>query len=158
MQTDRHEVFERTIDAQIVAGISAAEEVSLAEHLEGCAVCRAYLGRTKRAIASLDGFAFEVDRSLDAQVCAAITLRAEAMERTRWSVGRVAWMVLLAGVLTGAGSLVEFALSGWLAPVLEIGRVQVQRALLHFWIVPSLWVLLLFPLLPLLVSRRERVR
>jgi hypothetical protein len=58
------------------------------------------------------------------------------------------------------GSLADLQFGGLIAAVFDIQRTQVRQELLAFWIVPSLCVLLLFPLLPLLskagAHREER--
>jgi hypothetical protein len=63
-------------------------------------------------------------------------------------------------VLTLGGSFVDLQFGQLIASVFDIQRIEVQRGLLAFWIVPSLCVLLLFPLLPLLskagIRRAER--
>jgi hypothetical protein len=60
------------------------------------------------------------------------------------------------------GSFVDLQFGRLIAAVFDIQRAHVQQGLLAFWIVPSLCVLLLFPLLPLLskagTHREERVR
>jgi hypothetical protein len=57
---------------------------------------------------------------------------------------------LAAVVLTMGGSFVDLQFGDLIASVFDIQRAQVQQGLLAFWIVPALFVLLLFPLLPLL--------
>jgi hypothetical protein len=60
------------------------------------------------------------------------------------------------------GSLVDLRFGDVIASVFDIGRMPVRQGLLAFWIVPSLCVLLLFPLLPLLskagTHREERTQ
>jgi hypothetical protein len=56
------------------------------------------------------------------------------------------------------GSFVDLQFGDLIASAFDIQRAQAQQGLLAFWIVPSLCVLLLFPLLPLLSkagTRRE---
>jgi len=59
------------------------------------------------------------------------------------------------------GSFVDLQFGRLIASVFDIQRTHVQQGLLAFWIVPSLFVLLLFPLLPLLskvgTHREERI-
>jgi hypothetical protein len=65
---------------------------------------------------------------------------------------------LAAVVLTLGGSFVDLQFGDLIASAFDIQRAQAQLGLLAFWIVPSLCVLLLFPLLPLLSkagTRRE---
>ena len=76
--------------------------------------------------------------------------------RRRWALISVA-----AVVLTMGGSFVDLQFGGLIASVFDIQRTLVRQGLLAFWIVPSLCVLLLFPLLPLLskagTRREERI-
>jgi hypothetical protein len=63
---------------------------------------------------------------------------------------------LAAVVLTMGGSFVDLRFGDLIASVFDIQRTQLQHGLLAFWIVPSLCVLLLFPLLPLLSKAGTR--
>jgi hypothetical protein len=56
-------------------------------------------------------------------------------------------------VLTIGGSFVDLRFGDLIASVFDIQRMQLRQGLLAFWIVPSLCVLLLFPLLPLLSKK-----
>jgi hypothetical protein len=63
-------------------------------------------------------------------------------------------------MLTAVGSFFDLRLSGLIASVLDLQRMQVQHGLIAFWIIPSLCLLLLFPILPLLsaggMNQKER--
>jgi hypothetical protein len=158
MNTDHHETFQHMIDESLAAGISAEREQSLCEHLDTCAPCREYLSASKRVIAGLGGFSFEVDPTLNARVLASLRLRAQHVQAGQPSRRRWAMISVAAVVLTMGGSLVDLQFGRLIAFVFDIQRIQVQQGLLAFWIVPSLCVLLLFPLLPLLLkagTRRE---
>jgi hypothetical protein len=48
------------------------------------------------------------------------------------------------------GSFFDLQFGRLIASAFDMQRMQVQQGLLVYWIVPSLCVLLLFPLLPLL--------
>jgi hypothetical protein len=157
MRSERHEAFEGMIDRSLVDAMPVAEEQSLREHLESCVQCQEYLSASKRVISSIGGFSFDVDPTLNAKVAASLVLRAEQLaHRRRLVVG-----CILAVVLTAAGSFLELEFGGLIAAVLDIERMQVRQGLFAFWIVPSLFVLLLFPLLPLLLQsgarRNERI-
>ena len=158
MNTDHHESFQHMIDESLVGGISAEREQSLREHLDTCAPCQEYLSASNRVIAGLGGFSFEVDTTLNARVLASLRLPAQQVQAAQPGRRRWASISLAAAVLTMGGSFVDLQFGGLLASVFDIQRTQVQQALLAFWIVPSLCVLLLFPLLPLLSkagTRRE---
>jgi anti-sigma factor RsiW len=155
---NHHESFQHMIDESLAGGISAEREQSLREHLDTCAPCQEYLSASNRVIAGLGGFSFEVDTTLNARVLASLRLPAQQVQAAQPGRRRWASISLAAAVLTMGGSFVDLQFGGLLASVFDIQRTQVQQALLAFWIVPSLCVLLLFPLLPLLSkagTRRE---
>lgn len=157
MISDSHEHFRNMIDESLVAGTSASAQPALNDHLGSCAQCREYLDATTRAIASLGGFSFEVDPALQAKVADAITLRAQQPEPARFTPNRLLMICLLAIALTVTGSFLDFKFGDLLASVLDLHSAGLQHGLLAFWIIPSVCLLLLFPLLPLLSRRRERI-
>ena len=161
MNIDHHESFQHMIDESLAGAISAEREQSLREHLGTCAPCQEYLSASNRVIAGLGGFSFEVDPTLNARVLASLRRPAQRVQsaqprRRRWALISVA-----AVVLTMGGSFVDLQFGRLIASVFDIQRMQVQQGLLAFWILPSLCVLLLFPLLPLLskagTHREERI-
>jgi len=161
MNIDHHESFQHLIDESLAGAISAEREQSLREHLGTCAPCQEYLSASNRVIAGLGGFSFEVDPTLNARVLASLRRPAQRVQsaqprRRRWALISVA-----AVVLTMGGSFVDLQFGRLIASVFDIQRMQVQQGLLAFWILPSLCVLLLFPLLPLLskagTHREERI-
>jgi anti-sigma factor RsiW len=161
MNIDHHESFQHMIDESLAGAISAEREQSLREHLDTCAPCQEYLSASNRVIAGLGGFSFEVDPTLNARVLASLRLRAQQVQAAQ--PGRRRWLLisLAAVVLTMGGSFVDLQFGRLIASVFDIQRMQVRQGLLAFWIVPSLCVLLLFPLLPLLskagTHREERI-
>ena len=158
MNTDHHESFQHMIDESLAGGISAEREQSLREHLDTCAPCQEYLSASNRVIAGLGGFSFEVDPTLNARVLASLRLPAQQVQAAQPGRRRWALISLAAVLLTMGGSFVDLKFGSLIASVFDIQRMQVRQGLLAFWIVPSLFVLLLFPLLPLLSkagTRRE---
>jgi len=152
MNIDQHENFRHTIDESLAGGVSADREQSLREHLDTCARCQEYLIASKRVIAGLRGFSFEVDPALNAKVLSSLRRPAQPGRR-RWVLISVAAVVLTIG-----GSFLDLRFGDLIASVFDVQRLHLRQGLLAFWIVPSLAVLLLFPLLPLLSkagSRRE---
>jgi hypothetical protein len=147
------------IDESLAGGISTEREQSLREHLVSCTPCQEYLSASHRVIAGLGGLSFEVDRTLNARAISSLRLRAKEIESAHTVLGRRGLMVSLAAVvLTMGGSFVDLQFCGLIASVFDIQRTQVQQGLLAFWILPSLCLVLLFPLLPLLSkagARRE---
>ncbi len=157
MISDRHESFRNMIDEALVAGTSAAARPPLNDHLQSCAQCREYLETTTRAIASLGSFSFEVDPTLQAKVSDAITLRVQQLQPARFTPDRLVIVCLLALALTVAGSFFDLKFGSLLASVLNLHGTQLQHGLLTFRIISSLCLLLLFPMLPLLSRRKERI-
>jgi len=150
MRADVHEEFQRLIDESLAAGITPEKERSLLEHLHACAPCQEYLETSNRVIATLSGFSFEVDPNLPAKVSAAVAVRAKQMETARPNRRRLVVGFILALALTVVGSFLDLQFGSLLAGFFDIRRMQVRHGVLAFSIVPSLGVLLLFPLLTLL--------
>ena len=158
MNIDHHESFQHLIDESLAGAISAEREQSLREHLGTCAPCQEYLSASNRVIAGLGGFSFEVDPTLNARVLVSLRLPAQQVQAAQPGRRRWALISLAAVLLTMGGSFVDLKFGSLIAAVFDIQRMQVRQGLLAFWIVPSLFVLLLFPLLPLLSkagTRRE---
>src|SRR5271163_3794264 len=156
-----HESFQHMIDENLAGVISGDREQSLREHLDTCVPCQEYLSASNRVIAGLGGFSFEVNPTLNARVFASLRLRAQQVQAAQ--PGRRRWVLisLAAVVLTMGGSFVDLQFGRVIASVFDIQRMQVRQGLLAFWIVPSLFIFLLFPLLPLLskagTHREERI-
>ena len=157
MTSDDHESFQRKIDETLAGGIAVGEEKSLREHLASCPQCEEYLAASTRVIAGLGGFSFDVDPALQEKVCAAISLRAQQIESGQPSRRRMAWICITAVLLSVAGSFIDLQFGGLIASVLNMQRTQMRYGLVFFWILPSFCLLLLFPVLPLLSQRKERV-
>jgi hypothetical protein len=157
MRSDDHESFQRRIDETLADDVAVGEEESLREHLQSCTQCQEYLAASTRVIAGLGGFSFDVDPALQEQVCAAISLRAQQIESGHPNRRRMAWICIIALSLSAAGSFIDLQFGGLIASVLEMQRTQVRHGLVTFWILPSFCFLLLFPILPLLSHRKERV-
>jgi hypothetical protein len=148
MGSNGHERFQHMIDETLAGPVR--EEPSLREHLQSCAQCQDYLAANNRAIAGLGGFSFAVDPRLNANVSASLRLRAQQIKATEPGRRRLVLICMTAVMLTTAGSFFDLRLSGLIASVLDLQRMQVQQGLIAFWILPSLCLLLLFPILPLL--------
>jgi hypothetical protein len=150
MNIHDHESFQHMIDESLAGVIAAEREQSLREHLDTCAPCQEYLRASNRVLAGLGGFSFEVDPSLNAKVLASLRRPAPRLESAQSGHRRWALISLAAVVLTMGGSFFDLQFGRLIASAFDIQRMHVQQGLLAFWIVPSLCVLLLFPLLPLL--------
>jgi predicted anti-sigma-YlaC factor YlaD len=156
-----HESFQHMIDESLAGSISAEREQSLREHLDTCVPCQEYLSASNRVIAGLGGFSFKVDPTLNARVFASLRLPAQQVQAAQAGRRRWALISVAAVILTMGGSFVDLQFGDLIASIFDIQRMQVRQGLLAFWIVPSLCVLLLFPLLPLLskagTHREERI-
>ena len=157
MRSDDHESFQRRIDETLAGEIAVGEEESLRKHLASCPQCQEYLAAGTRVIAGLGGFSFDVDPALQEKVCAAISLRTQQIESGQPSRKRMAWICVTAVLLSVAGSFIDLQFGGLIASVVDMQRTQMRHELVTFWILPSFCFLLLFPILPLLSHRKERV-
>jgi hypothetical protein len=65
---------------------------------------------------------------------------------------------VLALALTVVGSFLDLQFGNLIASLLDIRSIHVRQGLFAFWIVPSICLLLLFPMLPMLsaADRNER--
>lgn len=150
MQTEsvRHPSFCALIDKSLAGAASAQEEQSLREHLAACAPCAEHLEATRRVVAGLEGFSFELGPALDSKVYAAVALRAQQLETSRIRRRQMGWGGLLALLLTAVGSLAVSRLGSLAAPALHLDPAQMRFGLAAFWITPSLFVCMLLLLLP----------
>lgn len=152
MKADHHETFRHIIDKTLAGEVNPQEEQSLRGHLQSCAPCQEYLSANTRIIASLGGFSFDVDPGLNARIHSALRLRAQQLEARQPSRRHLAWSFIIALILTAAGSFLDLQFGRLAAAVLHVQPLEVQRGLLVFWIVPSLCLVLLFPMLPALLA------
>jgi anti-sigma factor RsiW len=151
MQTDsRHPSSCALIDKSLAGAASAQEEQSLREHLAACAPCAEHLEATRRVVAGLEGFSFELGPALDSKVHAAVALRAQQLDANRIRRRQMGWGGLLALLLTVLGSLGASRLGSLAAPALHLDPAQMRFGLAAFWITPSVFVCLLLLLLPTL--------
>jgi anti-sigma factor RsiW len=156
MNTDHHATMRSVIDKTLVGYATPQEEQSLREHLPTCAECQEYLSAGTRVIAGLGGFSFDVDPDLQAKVLWSLKLRAQQLEATQPSRRRMVWGCVAALLLLVTGSLIALQVGNLAAAFLSLQPTQVQRVWLALWVVPSLCFLLLFPVLPRLLDRKER--
>lgn len=161
MSADIHAEFQRLIDESLIGTITPERERSLREHIHQCSACQEYLDANTRVVAALSGFSFEVDPALHAKVSAALTQRVQQMEAVRPTRRRLMIGSVLALVLSAAGSVLDLQFGRLLASFFDRQSTLVWHGVLAFSIIPSLCVLLLFPLLTLLsdggTRRNERI-
>jgi hypothetical protein len=148
MILDHHESFQRMIDQSLAGAISAKKEQSLREHLSTCAPCKEYLSASKRVIAGLNGFSFEVNPTLNSRVLAALRLqvqqdRAARPRRRRFThqhtVSLEAWAAFAVALsMSIVGSALVYQVAKNLMIPVHFDNAQVQAGVLVFWLVPSL--------------------
>ena len=158
MTSDRHEVFQRMIDEALAAGAPIPDEQSLRDHLRSCSECQEYLNSGTRVIASLGGFSFEVDPALQSKVFESISERVQQVQAAPFNRGRWALICTLALALTIAGSFLDLQFGSLLASFFDIQSMHVRQGLFAFWIAPSICLLLLFPMFPLLSAAKRNER
>jgi hypothetical protein len=154
MTDDSHETIRHIIDKTLVSGASSQEEQSLRDHLQICSQCQIYLSAGARAIGSLGGFSFDVDPGLQAKVHSSLRLRARQIKAEQFSRRRLVWSCVIALLLTAAGSFIDLQFGTLAAEFLHLPPAHVRPGLIDYWIIPSLWLLLLFPMLPALIAPR----
>jgi hypothetical protein len=148
MNLDDHESFQRMIDQSLAGAISAEQEQSLREHLSTCAPCEEYLSTSKRVIAGLSGFSFEVNQALNARVLAALRMQMQqdraAQPRHRrfmrqHTVSLKVWAAFaLALSMSMVGSALVYQVAKYLTVPMHFDNAQVQAGVLVFWLLPSL--------------------
>jgi hypothetical protein len=148
MQTDSHSTARGIIDASFVSELSVQEERLLMDHLRDCVVCQEYRNIGARTVSSLKGFSFEVDPDLNAKVFASLTARAQQLEATRPARKEMLPSFLAALAFTVIGSFVASRFASPLAAVFHVQQAQVQLGWLAFWVLPSLFLSMLVPVLP----------
>jgi hypothetical protein len=136
------------IDQSLAGAISAEKGQSLREHLSTCAPCKEYLSASNRVIASLSGFSFEVNPTLNAKVLAALRLqmqqdRAARPNRRRfifpYTVSLKVWAAFAVAVsMSIVGSALIYEAAKYLTVPIHFDNAQVQAGVLVFWLLPSL--------------------
>jgi hypothetical protein len=156
MKTDLHATFRDVIDKTLAGGASAEDDQSLQEHLAACVQCQEYLSAGTQVIASLGGFSFDVDPGLEGKVHRSLNERAQQLETAQANRRRIMWGCVGALLLLMTGSWVALEFGNLVAVALNLPPMEVQRLLLFLWVIPSLCLSLLFPVVPLLSRREER--
>ena len=157
MTSDMHHLCREMIDNTLVAGSSVEDDPLLREHLRTCLPCQEYLEAGTRVLAGLGGFSFTVDPSLETTVLHALEMRAHQLTAASLDRKRLAWACAIAVLFAVAGSLLDLRCGDLLASLLHLRTLEVRQSLLTFWVIPSLLPVLLFPLLPVLAGRKERM-
>jgi hypothetical protein len=156
MKTDLHAIIRDVIDKTLAGGEQPEDDQSLQEHLAACVQCQEYLSAGNRVIAGLGGFSFDIDPGLEGKVLRSLRVRAQQLETAQSNRRRIVWGCAGALVLMITGSWVALEFGNLVAGALNLPPMEMQRLLLLLWVVPSLCLSLLFPVLPLLSRREER--
>jgi hypothetical protein len=156
MKTDLHATIRDIIDKTLAGSAQPEDDQSLQEHLAACVQCQEYLSAGNRVIAGLGGFSFDVDPELEGKVLRSLRVRAQQLEIAQSSRRRIVWGCAAALALMITGSWVALEFGNLVAGALNLPPMQMQRLLLLLWVIPSLCLSLLFPVLPLLSRRKER--
>ena len=149
MPAELHERARLLTDQASLAAISPDEQRWLTDHLAGCTECEQYAELSRRTVAALNAFAFEVDSSAALQVRQAIVRRtSELAARERaYSIA-----ISIAILLTIGGTTAMWAPLAWIAKTWAIAEGIWQPAFLLLWLVPSILLVLFLvfrgPLLP----------
>jgi anti-sigma factor RsiW len=147
MNIDYHERFQRMIDESLAGVLSTEKEQPLREHLATCAPCAKYLSTSHRVIASLSGFSFEVNPTLNARVLAALKLQAQQGRTAQPGLPRFmrqhnvrfkVWAAFAAALsMSIAGSALVYQVAKLLILPMHFDTAQVQAGVLVFWLLPS---------------------
>jgi hypothetical protein len=148
MNINHHKSFQRMIDESLAGVLSAEKEQALREHLSTCGPCGDYLCASKRVIAGLSGFSFEVNPTLNARVLAALRLQAkedrgilarDTGTMRYHSVPFKNWAAFaLALSMSFAGSALVYQIAKLVTGPTHFDTAQVRACLLVFWLLPSL--------------------
>ena len=156
MNADPHELYRKMIDGMLAAGTPIQQEAGLSEHIQSCRPCQEYFDASTRVITALGDFSFDMEPSLQEDVLNALQLRSRQLKPAPFSHRRLVFASALAVLFTLIGSLVDVRVGDAIA-ALRVHGLALRDDLLTFWIVSSMIPLLLFPLLPLLGRRNERM-
>ena len=128
MNMGTHEEARSWIDRRLAAEATDEENRLLDEHLAACAACRLSLERSLSALRGLGELTVDVDQGLTYRVQAAVAWRARDLERQRAHRRTMILGLLLALLMTAAGSFAVWAVTppAWTAGVVI------------FWMLPSL--------------------
>ncbi|GLQ48398.1 hypothetical protein GCM10007862_34490 [Dyella lipolytica] len=147
MNIDHHESFQRMIDESLVGAISAEKEQSLREHLSTCTPCKEYLSASKRVIAGLSGFSFEVNPTLNARILAALRPQAEQVHEVlahhpdamrQHNMRFKIWAAFAVALsMSIVGSALVYQVAKLLATPMYFDNAQLQVGVLVFWLLPS---------------------
>ena len=142
MSSDQHEGFQRMIDESLAAAISAEKNQSLREHLATCVPCQEYLGASKRVIAALRGFSFEVNPTLNAGVLAALKLHHTGTKRQHTVRFRNWAAFTVALSMSFVGSALVYQMTRLLTVPMHFETARVQAGVIVFWLLPSFFAAL----------------
>lgn len=157
MNPEPHQSFQNLIDELLVAGRSTQTDPLLTKHLRTCQECEHYLQVNKRVIAALGEFQFNVELSPRRSVLFAANVRTMPALPGNLNRKRLAQICCVAFALFLLGSLVDVGAGRLLEALFQSQDLHIRQSILGFWVLPSFFILFLFPMLPLLTQREERI-
>ena len=155
MIADPHQEFRTLIDELLVEG-GARPDSLLEQHLRTCPQCAAYLRVNTRVVAALGQFTFGVDPALQMKVLRAVRMGSRPAWYETLDRRRLTQACFLAFALFLGGSFLDMGVGRLIEPLFQTWHVHLRQDLLNFWVLPSFFIVLAFPLLPLLAQHEER--
>ena len=156
MNPEPHQSFQNLIDELLVAGRFTQTDPLLTEHLRTCQECEHYLHVNERVIATLGEFNFNVDSSPQKTVLSSVSVDTKRALPGKLGRDRLAQVCCAAFGLFLLGSMFDIGAGRLLEALFQSRDLHVRQGIVGFWVVPSFFILFLFPMLPLLTQREER--
>ena len=153
MQFNAHERARLLLDRAIVEGISEDEQRWLRSHTAVCAECSDYAGLSRRAIRALDGFAFELDPAAVLRIQDAVDACREQPAKSH--EGKFSAALVIAVLLTIAGSIAMWQPIAWLAARWEFPHAALKVGFVMLWLLPSVGLDLLLLFRKQFIGRKE---
>lgn len=157
MNPEPHQSFQTVIDELLVAGCSIQTNPLLTEHLQTCQECERYLHLNKRVIAALGEFQFNLDLPPQKTVVSSASVPTIRALPGKLDRNRLAEVCCVAFGLFLLGSMVDIGAGRLLEALFQSRDLHFRQGIVEFWVVPSFFILFLFPMLPLLTQREERI-
>lgn len=157
MNPEPHQSFQSRMDELLVAGYSTQTDPLLTEHLRVCRECERYLNVNKRVIAALGEFQFHVDTLPQKTVLSSVSMRGRRTLPGNLNRKQLARVCYVAFGLFLLGSMFDIGAGRLLEALFQSRGLHFRQSIVSFWVVPSFFILFLFPLLPLLMQREERI-
>ena len=136
MPSNAHERARGLLDIAVMQGLTPDEQRWLDVHLGECAECARQAELSRRAVAALGGFAFEVNSEHALRVQETVRVRAEQLAAS--PAGRLRpWALPIALGLTAVGSAVMWQAAAMLAARWAVPAAAWHAAWVACWVLPS---------------------